>query len=599
MYKNILIFGIIFLFFVSAVTPITFGFIVKTSNGDQVEDFTINKYFHQEYYNAYSDDEILENIRPCISDKDEVIQDLLSSDVIDYNENLEPLDNPLGSSWPMYCHDVRHTGRSPYTTADNSFYNKWWYKSYDYIEGSGVIDNDGVIYFGSRDEDLDRFLFAVYPDGTLKWKCQIDGLILSSPTIGEDGVIYVGIESPWDGLIAINSDGTIKWRYKCGCVISSPAIGDDGTIYFGVQSNSNPPKGAFIALYPNGTLKWRYNTDHVVYSSPVINNDGTVYCGCHDTHLYAFYPDSGTVRWKYKTGGWIRTSPCIGDDGTIYVVSLDSYLHAVNPDGTLKWKTDVGAGTSPTIGQDGTIYAGYTKLYAINPTDGSVKWTLPVSGDIRGGTPCNSLDGTIILGTDNVPNGGSIYAVNPNGTVRWRKKLCDYGWGVEFAPIIGEDGIVYIGTSTEEYVNPNAVRSFGYLYAYNKIDSNAPSAPVIEGPADGNSKKSYNYTFKSTSPLGNDVYYYIDWSDGDWKRDCWVGPFGSGEEAVISHTWSELGTYIIRARCKDSKNLWSDWSEKSVTIPKDKAINYNLLLLRIMERFPLLQKISIFLTIYN
>ena len=70
------------------------------------------------------------------------------------NENhtgiINSLDSPLmDSPWPMYCHDVRHTGRSPYSTVDNSFYNKWWFKSYDYIEGSGVIDKDGVIYFGS------------------------------------------------------------------------------------------------------------------------------------------------------------------------------------------------------------------------------------------------------------------------------------------------------------------------------------------------------------------------------------------------------------------------------------------------------------------
>ena len=187
----------------------------------------------------------------------------------------------------------------------------------------------------------------------------------------------------------------------CGSVLSSPAIGADGTIYFGVESDGNPPMGAIIALYPNGTLKWRYNTNHVVYSSPVIGEDGTVYCGCHDNYLYAFYPENGTVKWKYKTGHWIRASPCIGDDGTIYVVSLDNYLHALYPNGTLKWTTYVGAGTSPTIGQDGTIYAGYSTLYALNPVDGSVKWTFPVGGAIRGGTPCNSVDGTIFFGTDN------------------------------------------------------------------------------------------------------------------------------------------------------------------------------------------------------
>jgi hypothetical protein len=208
---------------------------------------------------------------------------------------------------------------------------------------------------------------------------------------------------------------------------------------------------------------------------------------------------------------------------------------------------------------------------------------------MRGGTPCNSIDGTIYVGTS---DGGKIIAINPDGTERWRTNIGT----CEFAPIISEDGTVYIGTSTQEYVNPNAVRKFGYLYAFNNMDPKAPFAPVIEGPTNGNSKKSYNYTFKSESPLGNDVYYYIDWRDGDWRRDCWVGPYGSGEEAVISHTWSEPGTYTIRTRCKDTENLWSDWSEFEVTMPRNKATS-NMLLFRLMEQFPLLQKILLFLTI--
>jgi outer membrane protein assembly factor BamB len=515
----------------------------------------------RDYYGCYNLMEIPESIRPIIAENEENQNVPKLENTVNSKKSHEPLIGPMDSAWPMYCHDLHHTSRSPYSTADNSFFNKWWYKCYDYIEGSGVIDNNGVIYFGSRDEELDRYFFAVYPNGTLKWKCLINGLVESSPAIGEDGTIYVGIESPWDGLIAINPDGTIKWRYKGGCVISSPMIGDDGIIYYGVQSNSNPPKGAFIALYPNGTLKWRYNTDHVVYSSPVIGDDGTFYCGCHDTYLYALYPNNGTVKWRYKTGGWIRVSPCIGDDGILYCVSLDGGLHAVYPNnGTRKWKTEVGAGTSPTIGQDGTIYAGYSKLYAVN-SDGSVKWTFSVGGTMRGGTPCNSIDGTIFVGTS---DGGKIIAINPDGTERWRTKIGT----CEFAPIIGEDGTVYVGTSDKEYVNPNAVRSFGYLYAFNNMNPDAPSAPVIEGPANGGTKKSYDYNFKSTSPLGNDVYYYVDWNDGDWRRDCWVGPYGSGEEAVISHTWSYPGTYTIRTRCKDTDNLWSDWSEKSVSIPR-------------------------------
>ena len=59
----------------------------------------------------------------------------------------------------------------------------------------------------------------------------------------------------------------------------------------------------------------------------------------------------------------------------------------------------------------------------------------------------------------------------------------------------------------------------GYLYAIGKLDSNAPSAPDIDGPKKGFPGIEYKYMFKSTSPLDKDVYYYIDWGDNtikDW-----------------------------------------------------------------------------------
>ena len=58
-------------------------------------------------------------------------------------------------------------------------------------------------------------------------------------------------------------------------------------------------------------------------------------------------------------------------------------------------------GTNPVIGQDGTIYGGCYYLYAINPEDGSIKWSFDPGEDrtIRGGTPCISAEGIIYFGT--------------------------------------------------------------------------------------------------------------------------------------------------------------------------------------------------------
>jgi outer membrane protein assembly factor BamB len=526
MKKHLLAVGIIFLFVFSNV-PVSFGYNIKTSIEEESKSTGLN------------------------------------------------IDGSMDSAWPMYCHDVRHTGRSPYNTASNPGHEKWFFDVGNFVDGSAAIDKN-VIYFGS----WDRNFYAVdLINRSLKWKNEIGGAVQSGPAIDENGVIYVGTTyNTWEGnrLFAFYPDGTLKWKFFTGDdIYSSPAIDEDGVIYFGCDNHN------IYALYPNGSLKWKYTTGDYIFSSPAIGQDGTIYCGSDDNYLYAIYPNNGTLKWRYKSGHWIRTAPCIGDDGTIYCVSLDNHLYAVNPNGTCKWKTNMGeGGTSPTIGQDGTIYAGYRHLHAINPTDGSVKWTFKVGGNMRGGTPCNSIDGTIFVGTS---DGSSIIAINPNGTEKWRRWIGP----CEFAPIIDKDGTIYIGSRNDIWEG-GGYKSGGFLHAFNKLDSNAPSEPEISGLKNGNEKTLYEYNFKTISPLGNDVYYFIDW--GDQVYSGWQGPYASGEEVVFYHSWRESGGFTIRVKVKDSNDLWGPWGTYEVAMQRDKSTD-NMLLLRILERFPLLHRL--------
>ena len=101
-------------------------------------------------------------------------------------------------------------------------------------------------------------------------------------------------------------------------------------------------------------------------------------------------------------------------------------------------------------------------------------------------------------------------------------------------------------------------------------------------------RKEYKYKFKSISPVGRNVYYYITWDDGDIED--WFGPFSSGEEVTVSHSWSFPGWYIIRARARDTEYLWGPWAELEVTMPRDKPTTYSLLQ-RWIARYPLLNRL--------
>ena len=54
---------------------------------------------------------------------------------------------PMDSPWSMKCHDNRNTGRSLYSTADNSGTEKWKYETDSWIETTPIIDNEGKIYY--------------------------------------------------------------------------------------------------------------------------------------------------------------------------------------------------------------------------------------------------------------------------------------------------------------------------------------------------------------------------------------------------------------------------------------------------------------------
>ena len=63
-----------------------------------------------------------------------------------FEKSVISTGEPMNSSWPMYCHDVRHTGRSPYSTSNNFGNEKWYFPMVQGASGSPVIDKDGTVY---------------------------------------------------------------------------------------------------------------------------------------------------------------------------------------------------------------------------------------------------------------------------------------------------------------------------------------------------------------------------------------------------------------------------------------------------------------------
>ena len=510
---------------------------------------------------------------------------------------IEESSGPMDSPWPMKSHDIRHTGRSPYNTTENSLIEKWRFNTDGWIIGGIVIDNDGVLYFGTC---YDHF-YAVNPDGSLKWKVYVGRAVSHAPAISEDGTIYIG--SYDEHLYALNPDGTIKWKFENRYQFpSSPLIDNNGIIYI---CTSRFDRSRIYAVYPNGSEKWCYDIDSLILSDPAMGDDGTIYIGANDTFLYALNPN-GTLKWRFKTGQKILGHPSIAEDDTIYICSFDEYLYAITPNGELEWSYNVGTGItiSPSIDTDGTIYVGKNEIYAIYP-NGSLKWifNLEPNGFINYSSPAIAEDGTIYFGiTYNIKHikKGEILALNPDGTERWRKKICNFQ--VHSSPCIGDDGTVYIG-STSFKNKKGPYQDEGYIHAFNDFKYNVPPEnPIITGETNGNIEYYYDYGFSSIDSNNNPVSFYVEWGDGtyiNWTGggryydDFTLSECASGEVIYLTHRYYEPGTYTIKAKARDVLGEESDWGTLTVGMPRYKPTSLLYWFLEEHPRlFPFLRQLT-------
>ena len=115
------------------------------------------------------------------------------------------------------------------------------------------------------------------------------------------------------------------------------------------------------------------------------------------------------------------------------------------------------------------------------------------------------------------------------------------------------------------------------------IENYPPYIPSIDGPASGKIGEEHEYNVSTIDPDEDEVWYYIDWGDDSFEE--WIGPFDSGEEVVVSHTWDEQGTFYIRVKARDGYDFESDWGELEVTMPRNRIVD-NSFFLDFLERFP-------------
>jgi len=257
------------------------------------------------------------NIYFCSMDENGCLYSLFNNGTLDWK---------LNSGAPSLCDPIIIDDKIFFTDYSGNIFSRYyrnntpcWAFDVGYnIDSSPAYNfNLKTIYIGCYDKNL----YSFNSNGTLNWNVTLHSEIFSTPTISENGCIFVG--SRWGYLYAIYPNSTIFWKYKTdGDILSSTSFDKDENIYFGSCD------GYFYSLTKNGDFRWRYQTGGEIWGSAAVDAYGNVYFGSRDSYIYCLDTE-GNLNWRYKTNYFIESSPAIDNNGNAYIGSGDGYLYSI------------------------------------------------------------------------------------------------------------------------------------------------------------------------------------------------------------------------------------------------------------------------------
>jgi len=370
--------------------------------------------------------------------------------------------------WPMYHHDIQHSG---YSSSTAPFTNtlQWHFPTGDYVLSSPIIV-ENRLYIGS---DNGNVYCINTENGSEIWRYHTAQAVESTPAYSGEK-IYVGSSDQYlyclDALGNSHGSTNQLWRFHTGGRIEgSPAVVDD-RIYFGSWD------GKFYCLSTTkGIEQWNFTCRGAVDASPAVANK-RVYIASFSSYpgeggvIHCLFADNGTEEWNYTAGYWIACSPTVVDD-RLYIGSYDNNIYCFDAtpfeDGIDEgipdpigapydrlWirETDGWVISSPAVYQ-GLVYIGaigewgeqpdpWGMIYCLNATDGSIRWTFYKEDGWFVSAPAVSSDGKVFLGSDWTP--GVFYCLD----ARTGKEIWNYTTGswIFSSPALC-NGKVYVGSS--------------------------------------------------------------------------------------------------------------------------------------------------------
>lgn len=309
----------------------------------------------------------------------------------------------VGAAWPKFRHDSSNTGQGVGAVFFNNGEVRGTVSLFGQTSASPAINSDGSLYLGTESctaqgceavslptcpclPSNGGALFAIDPDSIqARWATQENstcagdrklGAMTSSPavyTFDVEANIYVGSESGRVHAFKDTTDATQPTAVFCFDPMLLPA-------------SERVSKARFTSS-PTYTL----NSVSLTVDGVFIGAAVEATPGQEEGRIYSIAND-GTLRWQFPRTGAPRIAPVSSSpaivSGTLYFIANsndgDGQLYALDLSGNLKWSRAVGKVLDTNA------------LFAVSPV---------------------SVASGIFVGTAD----GTILAINPDGSERWRR----------------------------------------------------------------------------------------------------------------------------------------------------------------------------------
>jgi peptide/nickel transport system substrate-binding protein len=460
-------------------------------------------------------------------------------------------------SWPMFHHDLSHTGYTESPTP-NTNQTQWSFATGGSVCSSPAVA-DGRVYIGSTDRKVYCLDAAT---GASKWSFATGGSVCSSPAVA-DGRVYIGSTDRKVYCLAA-STGELFWNYTTGNYVSSSPAVADGKVYVGSYDGK-----VYCLDAETGASLWNYTAGLEVCSSPAIVG-GKVFVGSAGSDygdVYCLDAATGARIWAYRTFGAVSSSPAVAD-GKVYVGSGDGTVYCLNAyTGDLIWNyaTSDMVSSSPAVA-DGRVYVGSynSKVYCLAASTGELFWNY-TTGNWTVSSPAVA-DGRVYVGSYD----GKVYCLDAaTGASIWNYIT---GGCVESSPAV-TDGLVYVGSYDQKmYAFGNIVRvPEDYKTVQEAINASTSGSTIVIAPGIYHESIVINKTLTIIGLPGSSPIF----SGGGSGIAITLLPGASGSiiaGIVITH-WDQGILVVDATNCKIYDNIMSLMNSNGITLEGNNAAN--------------------------